>query len=88
MPVTTPDELTVATEILLLLHAPVPPLRTTELALYEAVAPSHIGVSPVTEAILALGITVIDVGPELTVPQGTFVIEQVITADAAKLPGE
>jgi hypothetical protein len=87
MPVTNPDELTVATEILLLVHEPVPPLRTTELALYVAVAPSHIGVDPVTDAMLAFGITVIVVGPEVTVPQGKFVIEQVITADAVKLPG-
>ena len=31
-PVTNPDELTEAIPELLLLHAPVPPLRTTELA--------------------------------------------------------
>ena len=31
-PVTNPDELTVAIPVLLLLHAPVPPLRTTALA--------------------------------------------------------
>ena len=31
-PVTTPDELTVAIAVLLLLQAPAPPLNTTELA--------------------------------------------------------
>ncbi len=55
-PVTTPvEELTVATEVLLLLHAPVPPLRTTEVALYVAVAAIHKGVVPVTDAMLAFG---------------------------------
>ena len=31
-PLTKPEVLTVATAVLLLLHAPVPPLNTTELA--------------------------------------------------------
>ncbi len=57
-PVTNPDELTVAIPVLLLLQAPVPPLRTTELAVYVAVPPIHSGLIPVTEAILAFGFIV------------------------------
>ena len=54
--VTRPDEaFTVATEVLLLLHAPVPPLRTTVLALYVAVALTHKGVVPETEPMVAFG---------------------------------
>jgi len=56
--VTTPLELTVATDALLLLHAPVPPPKTTPLAVHVVVNPWHIGVAPpVTEVILALGVT-------------------------------
>ena len=57
-PVTTPDELTVAIAVLLLLHAPVPPINTIELAVYVAMAPKHTGDEPVTEATLALGLMV------------------------------
>ena len=48
-------ELTVAMAVLLLLHAPVPPLKTTPVVLYVAVAPAHNGLSPVTEPMLAFG---------------------------------
>ena len=54
-PVTTPDELTEATAILLLDQAPVPPPKTTELAEYVADPPIQMGVAPETEAMLALG---------------------------------
>ena len=53
--VTTPVvEFTVAIEVLLLLHAPVPPLKNTVLAVYVVVPPTQIGLVPDTEAILAL----------------------------------
>ncbi len=61
--VTSPvDEFTVATDVLLLLHAPVPPLKTTVFAVYCAVAPAHNGEVPVTDATLALGVTVSTAG--------------------------
>jgi hypothetical protein len=50
-PVTNPDEFTVATAGLLLLQAPVPPLRTNPLTVNVVVAPMHIGLEPVTDAI-------------------------------------
>ena len=54
IPVTKPvEELTVATEVLLLLQAPVPPLRNTELALYVAVLPIQRPAVPETEPMLA-----------------------------------
>jgi hypothetical protein len=60
MPVTTPVEgSTVAMPVLLLLHAPVPPPRTTVLAVYVVVVFIQIGLVPETEAILALGVIVI-----------------------------
>ena len=55
--VTRPAELIVATEVLLLLQAPVPPLTTTELAVNVAVPPTHKGEVPVTDPILALDFT-------------------------------
>ena len=59
--VTTPvPAFTVATPVLSLLHAPVPPPNTTELAVYVVVAPTHTGVVPVTDAMLAFGVTVIN----------------------------
>ena len=66
-PVTTPDVLTVATAVLSLLHAPVPPLNTTELAVYVAEPPIHTGDEPVTEAMLAFGLMVTETD-WLTVP--------------------
>ena len=48
-------ELTVAMAVLLLLHAPVPLLKTTVFAAYVAVVPTHNGVVPVTEPMLAFG---------------------------------
>jgi hypothetical protein len=49
-PVTSPlDGLTVATLVLLLLQAPVPPDSTTLLAEYAAVAVAHRGVVPDTD---------------------------------------
>ncbi len=61
IPVTTPvDEFTVATAVLLLLQVPVPPPKTTELAKKVVDPEIHIGLDPVTEAILALGLIVID----------------------------
>ena len=58
MQVTTPDELTVATEVLLLLQEDVPPPRTTRFAVYVVVAASQIGDAPVTEPTLATLVTV------------------------------
>ena len=57
-PVTNPTALTVAIAALLLLHAPVPPLNTTVLAVYVVVPAIHKGLVPVTDAILATGLTV------------------------------
>ena len=59
-PVTTPPEVTVATPVLLLLHEPVPPLVTTEPAVYVVELPIHIEDVPVTEPTLAFGVIVID----------------------------
>ena len=57
--VTTPvEELTIATPVLLLLHVPVPPESTTVLAVYVVVPGTDKGVVPVTEPMLALGLTV------------------------------
>jgi hypothetical protein len=50
---------TVATEGLLLLHTPVPPPKTTPLAVYVVDAPMHRGEDPVIEVIAAFGVTVI-----------------------------
>ena len=58
MPVTSPAALTVATAGLLLLHVPVPPLRTAPFAVYVAVAPMHRGEVPVTDTMLAFGFIV------------------------------
>ena len=49
------DEFTVATPVLLLLHAPVPPLNTTLFALNVVVVPRQIPDVPVTEPMLAFG---------------------------------
>ena len=57
--VTSPLLFTVATEVLSLLQAPAPPLRTTELAVNVVVAPIHKGLLiPVGGPTLALGLTV------------------------------
>jgi hypothetical protein len=58
IPVTNPAAETVATAGLLLLQAPVPPLRTAPFAVKVAVPPIHNGVVPVTEVILEFAITV------------------------------
>ena len=57
-PVTIPAELTVATLALSLLQLPVPPLNTTEFAVYAAELPEQIADVPVTDATFALGLTV------------------------------
>jgi hypothetical protein len=54
------EELTVATAVLLLLHTPVPPPKTTELAEYIAIPLLQSGVAPLTEAMLAFGLIVTD----------------------------
>ena len=55
--VTTPVEaFTVATEVLLLLHAPLPPDKTTVFAEYVVVVPTQSGEVPVTDSILAFGV--------------------------------
>jgi hypothetical protein len=60
--------------MLLLLHAPVPPPRTTPVVVYVAVPVIHSGVVPLTDAIAAVGVIVIfmeelisEQGPELTI---------------------
>ena len=74
IPVTRPAALTVATAALLLLHAPVPPLRTTPLAVYVAVAPMHNGDVPVTEVIAALGLTVTARWADTVPPQPPVIV--------------
>ena len=57
--VTTPeDALTVATPVLLLLHAPLPPLNNTSFALNVVVVPMHMPEAPVTEPMLEFGYVV------------------------------
>jgi hypothetical protein len=73
-PVTTPDALTVATAVLLLLHAPVPPLRTTPVVVYVAVPVIHSGLVPVTDAILALGLIVTDCCADTVPPQPPVIV--------------
>ena len=59
IPVTIPvDESTVAIAVLLLLQDPIPPPRTTEFVLNVVVPEIQIVFVPVTDAILAFGITV------------------------------
>ena len=72
--VTSPDELTVATALLLLLHEPVPPLKTTELELYVAVPPMHKAAVPVTDAILAFGLIVTVCWAEALLPQPPLMV--------------
>lgn len=52
------DGSTVATELLLLLHDPVPPPRTTPFAVKVAVSPTQSGLLPLTELTAASGVTV------------------------------
>ena len=73
-PVTNPDELTVATELLLLLHDPVPPPRTTKFAVNVVVAASHIGEDPVTEPILATLVTVTSCCAKTVPPQPPVIV--------------
>ena len=73
-PVTNPDELTVAMEVLLLLHAPLPPLNTTEFAVYVVVPPTHKAAVPVTEPMLALGLVVIAADLDTVPPQPPVIV--------------
>ena len=54
------DAFTVATAVLLLLHAPVPPPITTPFAVKVAVEPIQSGVVPVTDVMVAFGVMVTD----------------------------
>ena len=84
--VTSPvDELTVAIAWLLLVHDPVPPLRTTSLAEYVVVAPMHKGVVPVTDPMLAFGLIVTDCCLD-TVPPHPPVMVYVIMLVPADTP--
>ena len=65
--VTTPLAFTVATPVLLLLHAPEPPPNTTPLAEYVAVPPIHNGLVPLTPLTAAFGVTVIVLLAQLVV---------------------
>ena len=78
--VTTPvDEFTVAMPVLLLLHAAVPPANTTVLAVYVAVAATHKGVVPDTEATLALVLIVIATGVLVADAQAPSTVQVKIT---------
>ena len=59
--VTNPDASTVAKAVLLLLHAPVPPLSTTPMAWYVAVAPIQSGEVPEIDATAGSGLTSIGI---------------------------
>ena len=56
--VTVPLDATVATAVLLLDQAPVPPPKVTPDTVYAAVVPGHRGVVPLTVPATALGVTV------------------------------
>ena len=56
--VTVPLDATVATAVLLLDQAPVPPPKVTPDTVYAAVVPGHSGVVPLTVPATALGVTV------------------------------
>ena len=84
------EELTVATNSSLLLHAPVPLPNTTPLAVQVVVAPTHNGlVPPVTEDISEMAITVIDCcaeGMPLHPPGIEYIILQVPAPTAVTKP--
>ena len=81
--VTTPDaEFTVAMAVLLLLQDPVPPPSTAEFAVYVAVAPVQSGVVPVTEATLALGLTVRDCKADTVPPQPPVMVKMILVVPA------
>jgi hypothetical protein len=81
--VTTPvAEFTVATAVLLLLQVPVPPPRTTEVAVYVVVCPVHKGVVPVTEATLALGFTVTVCCADLVPLQPPVMVKMILAVPA------
>ena len=73
-PVTNPEELTVAMAVLLLLHAPVPPLSTAEFAEYVAVPPIQRGLVPVTVTMLAFEDIVIACCAEIVPPQPPVIV--------------
>jgi hypothetical protein len=84
-PVTNPDALTVATAALLLLHAPVPPPRSTPVVVYVAVAPIHSGVVPVTDVIAAFGVMVTDCCADNVPPQPPVIV-YIILHEPANIP--
>ena len=59
--VANPDASTVATAVLLLLHAPVPPPSTTPLAVYVAIAPIQSGEVPEIVPAVTFGLTTIGI---------------------------
>ena len=77
--VATPEELTVAMAVLLLLHAPVPPLNTTVFAVYCDVAPTHNDEVPVTDATLAAGLAVTVTGVLVTDGHAALAVQVRIT---------
>ena len=78
--VTAPDDaFTVATDVLLLLHAPVPPLKTTVFAVYCVVVPAHNGEVPVTDATLAAGVAVTVTGVLVTEGHAALAVQVRIT---------
>ena len=73
-PVTEPEEFTVAMAGLLLLQAPVPPFKTTPLAVYTVVAPIHKGLIPVTEMTEEFGPIVIVCCADVIPPQPPVIV--------------
>jgi hypothetical protein len=82
-PVTNPDALTVATNVLLLLHAPVPPLKTIPFAVYVAVLVIQSGLVPVTDATLALAFIVIDCSAVFVPPQPPVIVYTILHVPTA-----
>jgi hypothetical protein len=74
---------TVATAALLLLHAPVPPLRITPLAVYVDVPPIHKGLTPVTEATAAFGFIVTACWADTVPPQPPEIVYIILHEPAA-----
>jgi hypothetical protein len=82
-PVTNPvEELTVATDALLLLQAPVPPPSTTPVVVYVAVPPIHRGLVPVTDVIAAFGVMVTPCCADTVPPQPPVIVYIILHAPA------
>ena len=71
---TSPAALTVAIAALLVLQAPLPPLRTTPFAVYVAVPPMHKGEDPLTDVMAAFGLIVTARRADTVPPQPPVIV--------------